>query len=267
MLFVIAAAAAVAGQGPTFEVASVKPNNSGAAGGVIGTQPGGIKVVNISLRDIIRNVYQLQTFQLVGGPSWLDADRFDIIAKADGNPTQQDMLLMARALLAERFRLRVHHETRELPIYALVVSRADGKMGAAFRRSDIDCDIARRGGAPPVPAQPGARPTCGLRTLPGLIIGGGVNMPQLARNLSNSVGRFVVDRTGLAGGFDIDLTYTPDQLPLGPPPPGAPPLPPIDPNGPSIFTALQEQLGLKLESTRGPVEVLVVDSAERLIPD
>ena len=102
---------------------------------------------------------------------------------------------------------------------------------------------------------------------PGGIISGGTPISQMMGPLSQAVHRVVVDRTGLKGNFDIDLTWTPDQIPQGPPPPGAPPLPAIDPNGPSIFTALQEQLGLKLESETGPVDVLVIDHVEQPAPD
>jgi uncharacterized protein (TIGR03435 family) len=96
---------------------------------------------------------------------------------------------------------------------------------------------------------------------------GGMALSELARSLSAQVQRVIVDRTGLTGTFDFDLTYTPEQIPQGPPPPGAPPQPPIDPNGPSIFTALEEQLGLKLEAQRGPVPVLVIDRLEQPTPD
>jgi uncharacterized protein (TIGR03435 family) len=102
---------------------------------------------------------------------------------------------------------------------------------------------------------------------PGFVMGGGIQLSQLLTTLSQFVRRTVVDRTGLKGDFDIDLKWTPDQMPAGPPPPGAPPLPPIDPNGPSIFTAVQEQLGLKLESSKDAVDVLVIDHIEAPTPD
>lgn len=267
---------------PSFEVASVKPNKSGDQRVMLGIQPGGrFTATNVPLRMLIRNAYQLQDFQLVGGPGWLTSDRFDVLAKADGDlpftplggppgPVQ----FMLKNLLAERFKLAVHRETRDLPIYALVLARSDGKTGPQLRPATVDCTtrFAGRGrdGAPPAPPQPGppapgARPQCGMRIGPGQLSGGGFPVSQLASMLSGFVQRVVVDRTGLTGNFDIDLTWTPDQLPQGtqgPPPPGAPPLPPIDPNGPSIYTALQEQLGLKLDSAKGPVEVLVIDRVE-----
>jgi bla regulator protein blaR1 len=264
---------------PTFEVASVKPNNSGDGRVMVQNQPGGrFTATNVTLRLLIRQAYQLQDFQITGGPGWLNDDHFDIVAKADG--TQQDAFvaqqrgggptptqLMMRALLAERFNLVVHNETKDQPIYALILARSDGRLGPELKKSDTDCAAviaaARgRGGAPPPP--PGPAP-CGIRIAPGSMVLGGASLSQFATSLSMFVGRVVLDRTGLTGAFDLNLNWTPDQMPQRPP--GAPDLPPIDPNGPSIFTAVQEQLGLKLDSQRGPVEVLVIDRAEHPTPN
>ena len=245
---------------------------SGDPGGSFGGRPGGqLLVRNNTLRNIIRNTYGLQNFQIVGGPDWLDSDRFDIVAKAADDAQPAQMMLMVRTLLADRFKLAVHTETREIPIYALVMARSDGRPGPQLRPAGVDCAAmvaAARGGGAPVPRAPaGERPICGMQTAPGRMMAGGYALPDVARNLSNFAGRMVVDKTGLAGTFDLDLTFTPgtpDQIPPGPLPPGAPA---IDPNGPSIFTALQEQLGLKLDSQRGPVELLVIDRAERPTED
>ena len=243
-------------------------------------QPGGrFTATNVPLRDLIRFAYQLQNFQIVGGPDWLTSDRFDIVAKAEGEVpsaplgTAGPMQMMMRSLLEERFKVSVHQEKRDLPIYALVFARSDKKLGAKLQPSTVDCQAMMtaamaRGGPPlaPPPSTPSGRPVCGMRSGPGQMMGGGFPLSQLASALSQMVQRVVVDRTELTGNFDLELTYTPDQMPQGPPgtpPPGAPPPPPIDPNGPSIFTALQEQLGLKLDSQRGPVDVLVIDRAER----
>jgi uncharacterized protein (TIGR03435 family) len=224
---------------------------------------------------LIRNAFQLQDFQISGGPAWLGTDRFDIVAKADGDiqpptpggppaPTQ----LMLRGLLADRFKLVVHHETRELPIYVLALARSDRSLGPQLRFSQVDCAaraLERGRAGAPTPGLPplGERPVCGMRVGPGQMSGGGFPLSQLTGALSPIVQRVVVDRTGLAGNYDIDLTWTPDQMPSGPRPADAPALAAIDPNGPSIFTAIQEQLGLKLDSQRGPVEVLVIDRVER----
>jgi uncharacterized protein (TIGR03435 family) len=269
-----------ASQAQEFEVASVKRNASGNNFVQLGGDPGGrFTATNVPLKLLIRQAYQLQDSQVVGGPNWINTDRFDIIAKAPGQlqlpapggppgPFQ----VMLRALLADRFKLAVHTESREVPIYSLSLARRDAKTGSQLRPAAVDCVAmfaARgRGGPPPAPPQPGERPPCGMRLGPGNLSGGGVTMAQLSTTLSQFVQRVVVDRTGLTGNFDIDLTWTPDQLPQGrgEPPPGVQ-LPPIDPNGPSIFTAVQEQLGLKLDSQRGPVDVLVIDRVEQPTED
>ena len=278
------AIAAVGGQqppspphGPAFEVASVKANQSGGLGIQVNTPgPDRFTATNIPLRDLIRFAYDVQDVRLVGGPDWIRSERFDIVAKAeqpfpawgtDGPPMA--LLLMVRTLLLERFGLVVHQETRDLPVFALVVARDDRKFGPEIAPSKLDCESqaqAGRGGPPPVPATPD-QPTCGMRIAPGRMVMGGTPMSQFATVLSNFVQRVVLDRTQLAGAFDFRLSWTPDRIPQGAPPPGAPPLPPVDPNGPSLFAALQEQLGLKLESTRAPLEVLVIDRVERPTPD
>jgi len=306
---IIAATAAPAAQtpppAPVFEVASIKPNKSSDGRFSIGFQPGGrFTATGMPLRQLIAIAYgsagqQLPTFRIIGGPGWMNSDRFDIVAKAEGDiaPGPNSPLpLMLRALLADRFKLVVHNESRELPMYELVKARSDGKLGPQLRPATVDCAAraaARgRGGAPPPggPAgpgpgsgpdgrgaasggpgpggpgfDPGGRPVCGMMVGPANLAAGSQSMAQFATLLSGRVQRVVVDRTGLTGNFDIDLTWTPDQIPQGAaaqPPPGAPPQPPIDPNGPSIFTAVQEQLGLKLESAKGPVDVVVIDRAE-----
>jgi uncharacterized protein (TIGR03435 family) len=265
--------------GPAFEVASVKPNNSGDGRVMFANQPGGrFTATNVTLKLLIRNAYQLQDFQIVGGPNWINSDHFDIVAKAEeGTPPETPSLdrtgptriqLMIRALLADRFQLVAHNENRELPIYALVLARSDGKLGPELRKSEVDCAAmsAARGRAgtpppPPGPPQPGERLPCGIRIGMGNLSVGGAPLSQIANALANFLGRTVLDKTGLAGNYDANLSWTPDQMPQRPP--GAPEPPPIDPNGPSVFTAVQEQLGLKLDSQKGPVAVLVIDRAER----
>ncbi len=267
---------------PKFEVASVRPNTSNDGKVMLGIQPGGrFNAVNVPLWDLIRQAYNLQRTQIVGGPDWLETARFDIIAKAEGDIPRAGpgsppgpLNFMMQDLLEDRFKLKAHRETRELPIYALMLARADQKLGAGLRSSTADCEAFRgrgRGGpGPDGPPRgmlaPGERPTCGMMIGPGQVVAGGIPISQLTQMLSMFTQRIVVDRTGLKGNFDIDLTFTPDRMPQGPPPPGVQ-LPPIDPNGPSVFTAIQEQLGLKLESERGPVDVLVIDHVERPTPD
>ena len=271
---------------PAFEVASIKPNNSGDGRVMLQNQPGRFAATNVTLKMLIRNAYQLQEFQITGGPSWIGSDHFDIIAKIEATdadsqapPPQpgaipgQDptrLQLMLRTLLADRFKLQVHEETKDQPIYALVLARSDGRLGPSLKKSDVDCAAlmaASRGRGMPPPPAPGAPMPCGIRMGFGTMAVGGATLANLATSLSMMVGRVVTDKTGLSGAYDMNLTWTPDQMPARPP--GAPDGPPrvngveIDPNGPSIFTAVQEQLGLKLDAQRGPVNVLVIDRAEK----
>ena len=279
--FVVAALAAQTAPpavAPAFEVASVKQNTSGE--NLIGVRlaPGGrFTATNVPLRQLITMAYQVQPFQIDGGPVWLASDRFDIVAKAAGElpPPQPGTVgplqMMMRSLLADRFKLVVRNERKEMAIYALVLGRTDGKLGTQLHQSTTDCAAlmaGRRGAPPPGPPSLTDPIPCGMRIMPGNLSAGSVPMSQLVQILSQNLQRVVVDRTGLTGNFDANLMWTPDQMPRqGDLPPGAPALPPIDPNGPSLFTALQEQLGLKLDSTKGPVDVVVIDRAEKPTTD
>ena len=167
---------------------------------------------------------------------------------------------LLRPLLEDRFKLKAHVETRELPIFALVVARTDGRLGPQFRRPIVDClalrQAARAGAPPPLPPS-SDRPACGVRMGPGKLSAGGFSIENLVTMLSSTVERLVVDRTGLTGTFDVDLQWTQGDLT------GATP----SDDRASIFTAVQEQLGLKLESTKGPVDVVVIDHVEHPTED
>jgi|KBSSwiStaDraftv2_1062776.scaffolds.fasta_scaffold629912_2 uncharacterized protein (TIGR03435 family) len=265
---------------PTFEVASVKENTSAQGMQRVGFAPGGrFTAVGASAKDLITVAYgtpqPLAAFRVLGGPGWIASDRFDVNAKAAGDPQPgptgppQELLLMVRSLLEDRFKLAAHTETRELPIYLLLPDRSDGKPGPQLQVSTVDCAalMRGRGGVPPPPPPPGVRPPCGSMGSPGRLSMGSATMTMLAMFLSRLTNRVVVDRTDWTDRFDGTLEFTPDQmmpLPPGPLPPGIQP-PPTD--GPSLFTALREQLGLKLESSRGPVDVVVVDHIEPPSPD
>jgi uncharacterized protein (TIGR03435 family) len=249
----------------SFEVASVKSNKSGETTSFLQPRPGGnFAVGNMTLRGLIMFAYGIQGFQLVGGPDWVATERFDITAKAaaDVPPTPLGQTspeaLMLRSLLEDRFRLSAHRETRDLPIYALVLARADGRLGPRLRQTTSDdCkklfEAAGKAGDTPIP--PGG-PVCGMRPLGSdELAASALPMNEFARFLNVESGRTVVDRTGLTGVWDFDLKWS------------RPNAPNPDPDRPSIFTALQEQLGLRLDATTGPVEVLVIDRVERLIPD
>jgi bla regulator protein blaR1 len=272
--------AAVATSDAAFEVASVKANKSGQPFVQVGMAPGGrFTATNVPLRQLILMAYQLQPFQIEGAPAWITTERFDVVAKGSGPlapaapGTPGPIQTMMKSLLADRFKLVARIEKKEMPIYALTLARNDGRLGSQLKASTIDCtsvNAGRRGGPPPGPPDfNGPAPQCGMMVRPGGVKAGGVPINQILQLLSQNAQRIVVDRTGLTGTYDIDLTWTPEQIPQGrgDAPPGAPALPPIDPNGPSLFTALQEQLGLKLDSTRGPVDVLVVERVERPTED
>lgn len=271
VLLVRAQAPAGASERKSFDVATIKPNKSGEMRVSMRIIPGGAyEAFNVTLGAMIRQAYRLQDFQLIGAPAWVDQDRFDIVAKPPaGEPL--DLQPRMQSLLAERFNLKAREETREAPIYALVVANP-GKLGSKIAPSSVDCAAIARGRGtaptPPMPLQPGTRPECGMTNNGGRLMGGGVTMTQLANSLSQFAGRTVVDRTGLTGGYDYDLEFTVDPAMRGRGPGGGlPPAAPapgsdrvVDPAGVSIFTAVQEQLGLKLDSQRGPVPVLVIES-------
>jgi uncharacterized protein (TIGR03435 family) len=200
-------------------------------------------------------------FQLMGGPDWLASDRFDIAAKAASTPTTEQLRAMVRGLLAERFAFKSHIETREMPTYALMKASRDGKLGPGIKPSS---ECQPQDGPPP----PGQRP-CGVsfRVSRGsmMLILGGQPLAELAKNLRPILRRMVIDETGLDARFDVDLEFGADQFPL--PAETQRDFAPAGLEGLSILTALQEQLGLKLQSTKGPVDVLVIDHAERPTED
>lgn len=240
----------------------------------IGGGRGRFQAMNVTVATLLNQALRVPAPQIIGAPDWAQNERYDVVAKMpDGVQlapgVQQDML---RALLEERFSLSTHKETREMPIFALVAARADSRLGPDIAVSANDCTPgARRGGGPdgaiPVPTQfgRGARPLCGTMAGPGLISSGGMTMLRLADMLSGMVGRTVVDRTGLSGFYDLDIVYLPDQVPTGPLPQGM--QLPFTPDSPGLQTAIQEQLGLKLEATRAPIEVTVIDRLERPMED
>jgi uncharacterized protein (TIGR03435 family) len=241
---------------PEFEVASIKLNKSGDSRVMVMPARGGrFTATNIPLEYLVTAAYGIKGFQLSGAPAWFTSERYDIDAKAEGDPSLDAMLRMLQGLWEERLQFKFHRETKELPVYALVVSKP-GKL----RESEGNC------GPPPETAPPPREPVklaaapCRFMILPGHLGSGKAAISQLADALSRLTDRIVVDKTGLTGEYDINLDFTREQGQLQAPLEGAPRQ---DPNGPSLFTALQEQLGLKLESQKGPVDMIVIDHIAR----
>jgi bla regulator protein blaR1 len=249
----------------TFEVASVRPNNSGSIAMDTG-QPfkgGRYTATNVALRNLVALAYGVPVAQVAGGPEWIGqatvdrrfigGDRFDIAGTLPQGVSASQVPGMLRALLADRFKLVTHNETREVPMYALVLARNDGRLGPQLRKAALDCDSAVAAGVVIPAAKPGERGLCASE-IGGEILGRGQRLSVLARNLSLFAGRSVVDKTGLTGGFDFDLRFP--ELITRP-----------EDKGPAggeltngILPALQDQLGLKLDSIRGNLEFVVIDS-------
>ena len=236
-----------------FEVASVKPNNTGAEASMSVPPRGSVAIVSVPLENVIVNAYGIPPFRVLDAPEWIRRERFDISAKIPDEAAPEP-LLMLQSLLEERFKLRVHRETREQPTYTLVVARSDGRLGPRLKPSGADCATAATSSSA---FSPGAQ--CaglfGVGPAGGRIISRGQPLRRVVSVLSMAVSRGVVDRTGLQGPFDVELDWSSDVSA------GA------TGNTPSIFTALQEQLGLRLEPSRGPVEVLVIDAVDRPTAD
>jgi uncharacterized protein (TIGR03435 family) len=226
--------------GPQYDVASIKPNTSNPTFVYLNGPPSvhTFTATNATVQALITYAYQVSAFQLDGGPAWLRSDRFDISAKPpEGAFTRDQYLIMLQALLEDRFKLAVHHTTKEVPIYALVPA----KGGLKIKPASEAC----------TPAGSGSPPVCGnMRMGTNSFEGRSVSMTMLLRGVANALGRPVVDQTGFAGAFDLHLEF-------------APPMASPDNPGPTIFTALQEQLGLKLESQKGPADFLVIDHAQK----
>ena len=260
-LLALPAAALLAQTSPAFEVASVKPNKSGTTQANIAMPPNGVNFVNLPLRGIIQLAYGInQPTKLAGVPEWAVTERYDISARAAGPITQEERRLMLQALLADRLKLVARREQREVSVLALMLARNDGKLGRNLVESK-PCVTPGSAAATETPPAGVEMRLCGPKSGgAGRVILLGTPIQQFTSLLALMLGSTVVDKTGLTGAYDIDLSYTPERpLPEGVNIPG--PLP--DPNGPSIYTAIREQLGLKLESQKIQEEVLVIDHVER----
>jgi uncharacterized protein (TIGR03435 family) len=285
-----------------FDVASVKAADAASGGMMMRMMPSSFEAAGVPLRLLLRQALQKPDYQIIGAPSWVDTERYTVAAKAASGTPQNAMPVMMVNLMKDRFQMTIHMETRELPIFNLVLARGDKRLGPNLKESSAECQatMAERargagvpsapgggpggtgpaGGGPGGPAARGALPgtaggppifdpngpiPCGsMRTGPGMLGAGGRAIAQLVQMLSGSTARPVIDKTGLTGAYDFSLRFAPEPGAFGPfgaPPPGV--LPPPDPDAPNLYTAVQEQLGLKLENARGPIEVVVIDRLEK----
>lgn len=251
-----------------FEVSSIKPSDPAGCGAYpsIDGLHGRVSMKCVTVKLLAQIAYGVRDFQISGGPAWISSAQFEIIGKSPVAPDNQAadadvnkltdrqrrtngerLRALLQTLLEDRFHFAFHHDIKELPVYYLTV----GKDGSKLKGGETDPD----------------KPSGGIRTGRGYLAGSQTNIPFLAQALSGIMGRTVVDRTGLAGRYDFELKWLPDQssayTPLGGALPSGQADPAPDPSGPTIFTALQEQLGLKLQAARGPVEIIIVDHVEK----
>jgi uncharacterized protein (TIGR03435 family) len=251
-------------QKPKFEVASIKPSVDNIPPS-FQAQPGGRFIVFGPLKLMLALAYSMRDYQISGGPSWVATDRWDLQAKAPegsipaglaspGPATpNHPLLLMLQSLLEDRFQLKMRHETKEEPVYELTVAKNGPKMTLSSDQSSPEI-LAGPTSADPIPR--------GRMTIRGTTLGGNaIPIAALISVLADITKRPIINKTGLTGLYDFKLEWSPEPG-LAANQNGTPATPPND-SRPSLFTALQEQLGLKLESARGPVEVLVIDSVEK----
>jgi uncharacterized protein (TIGR03435 family) len=251
-----------------FEVASVKPNRAGdRPPRNLALIPDGVRVTNLPLSTVLWMTHRVQADQIVEVPSWARTESFDITGKAPAGVaiTPESMGVMMRDLLAERFQLKTRREMREMPVFELVQLKP-GSLGPRMSQAAMDCSSVASSDRPPAPPSPDAPPQCGGTARAGGVSVRGLPLSAFTRLVGPMAGRIVVDRTGLAGPWNVELEFSAEQG--GGPISGAP-LAAATPatDAPSLFTAVQEQLGLKLESTRARVEVIVIERLERPSPD
>jgi uncharacterized protein (TIGR03435 family) len=230
---------------PHFDVVSIRRNTSGEQGGKNGLDPGAYTGINVTVRRMIALAYlPLPNAQIVGGPAWINTDRFDVRGTLAGTPSRPQLQEMLRGLLADRFKLRLHTESRPTPVFALTVARA-GSLGPDLTRSSLDCSSPVQ--RPPATAD---APSCAFQYTDGRIRGRGVTLDQIAAEIV--AGRTVVNRTGLAGFYDVDLRWTPEATQA-----------PADDAPPTLTTALREQLGLRIDAVTVAMDHLVIDAVTR----
>jgi uncharacterized protein (TIGR03435 family) len=250
---------------PAFEVVSVKPNRSGSGSVRVNLPDDGYSATNILLTLLVASAYGIKQEQISGAPSWVESARYDIQAKvADSDVATLRRLSMGeresmlQPVLTDRFKLKVHRGQQELPVYELVIAKKGPKLKEA-----IPGDTYANG----IKGPEGVARAGMMSMIPGQLTGQAIPISNLARLLSRQLGLTIVDKTGLTGRYDIKLQWDPDEsrgpMFAGPTGGNQEAAPPPASSGPSIFTALREQLGLRLQSTKGRVEILVIDHIER----
>jgi uncharacterized protein (TIGR03435 family) len=255
---------------PRFDSATISPSASEGRSNIRLLPKGELIATSATLRELILFAHRRDPFhrlELVGAPDWASTDRFDVKAviasghefDVEGSPRKT--FAMLRNLLTERFQLKIRQDTRNQPVYLLTLAAPNGTLGPKLRRSDVDCGAVMRGERPAM--VPGQGPTCSFKTPPGRLFASAFSIQTIAHLMSDHLGRPVVDGTGLQGLFDLELEAVeikaesnhkpgPSDLALPPPP------------GTSIFVAVREQLGLRLEPQDAPVPVVVIEQARRL---
>jgi len=248
-----------------FEAASIKRNISGETRLRFETPPGRLTAVNVPLRFVIRQAYRVPEARIIGGPAWVDTERFDILSTALTNANVDTVRAMLRTLLSERFGLVVHSEIREMPVYVLRLARTNATLGPHLRPSTTDCSGR---GSTVVAGQV----QCGIMVSQGpgsgSLRGGSATIDNFVRLLGDFLDRPLNDGTGLTGLFDLELQFTAERSSTpGAAVPGGVATASIPDDVPSVFTALREQMGLKLEAEKGRADVWVIDAVSRPTPD
>jgi uncharacterized protein (TIGR03435 family) len=264
---------------PSFDVVSIKPNRTSQGIPLVVFQPGGRLIAgNVVIRQVILVAYGLDDIQLVNAPDWTATDRFVIEARTSDATPSDSIRMMLRTMLAERFGFVARQERRELPMLALRMARSDKRLGPTLRASGPECAPLRPPEGVPMPPPPPPPPAgntapiriilprdeplrrrCGAMLAPGWLAARSITMQEFTSPLTQLMRRPVVDETGLTGEFDLDVIFQPEGVAgalVGPPPAAVS-------DAPGLTTALQDELGLRLESRRGPLDVLVVDRIER----
>ncbi|HKE84445.1 MAG TPA: TIGR03435 family protein [Vicinamibacterales bacterium] len=251
-------------QWPVYDVVSIKPAAPNATGMRVENLPGGrFSMVNGQAIMLIQMAYPGPTNEVVGAPAWVRSERYDIEARSGRNSSGDEVTLMMRAMMTDRFKLAAHYESKEIASFALVLARDDGKLGPRIRPAQVDCaalsaSARTEGKVPTMPLKDDGTPACGMRSNNGVQTHSGTTMAGFARSLSSAAGRYVIDKTGLTGAYDFTLEYAPRASRDAPGGTAS-----TSDDRPDIATALREQLGLRLEPDKTTVQIVIVDHIEK----